>query len=305
MVLESCSLRRQLLAQFSGLSLTLAELGVVVGCLQLGTLEELVVAFTFTTTALSFGAGLFGLVLQNGDAITASLCLSGHQFIVFCLKLLTLGGCSNRLAAEFLVFGLSLGGLRFAQLQPQLSEVQCSGFLLGLQLLTLFQGPVVDADGFTQRSQRFQLTLGVLHRLMGPAEVVEMADNLADTLFRLCWFQHVSTDKLVEIAHGLHRDGLVEELHGLFGPDTQQPAHRPAIGREVLLHLGSALTESAQQFTEIAAEVREVLLHAEPAGCGDEPPPGLAGGLPLLEDLCEGDGLLIAFVGEDSQNHRI
>lgn len=97
-----------------------------------------------------------------------------------------------------------------------------------------------------------------------------MVHQLAGPLLRVGRLEHVVAHEVVEVAHRLHRHGLVEELHRLLGLDAEEAAHGAAVLREMVAQLRSARPELAPQAGQVGAEVGEVGSDAERAFGGDE-----------------------------------
>ena len=137
-------------------------------------------------------------------------------------------------------------------------------------------------------------------------EVVEVPDELVRPAARVERLEHVVADELVEVAHGLHRDGLVEEVHGLVGLDAEDAAEVLAVVGEGLTHLGARLPQAPAQCVDVAVEVREVLGDRHARGGRDVEAVGLAL-LAVLEPehLSQDAEAVIAPVGELPEDDRV
>lgn len=273
--------------------------------IQSGAVEGVGEPIPTTTTLLELLPRRGGVPLQVPHAVAAGFGPHGHQAVALGGQLLRplahagqLGGGGGDLVAQ----GVDLG---LAQGQPEFGEVGPDGHPLVPQPLAAPEGGVVGLDGLDQRLQRIELDAGALDGVVGAGEVLEVPEDALDPRRGVGGFEHVGADELVEVAHRLHGDGLVEQLHGLLGPDPQQAAHRAAVGREVLLHRGAGVLEPGEQRGQVGAEVGEVALDRQGPVGGDEPAPRLAGGVLLLENLREGHLVAVALVAEHAQDHRV
>ena len=153
--------------------------------------------------------------------------------------------------------------------------------------------------------ERFELLAGPFDGVVRLGEVVEVADDVADPVGRVARFEHVVADEVVEVADGLHRDGLVEQLQRLLGADPEEAPQRGGVLGELVEDLGSGAAQALAQVAQVRAEVGEVGGDRQRLAGGDEEAVGLAGAVALLEDLGQGDRLVVAVVGEDAEDHRV
>ena len=56
---------------------------------------------------------------------------------------------------------------------------------------------------------------------MGPSEVFEVLHESVDVCLGIEGLEHVAAYEVVEVVNRLHRHGLVEQLHSLFGLDAE------------------------------------------------------------------------------------
>lgn len=136
-------------------------------------------------------------------------------------------------------------------------------------------------------------------------QIVEMGDDVAHPLRRIARFEHVVTHEIVEVAHGLQRDRLVKQLEGLFRSNSKQATQRRCVFGEFIEDFRSGGPQPLAQITQVGTEVGEVRRDRQLFCRDDEEAVGLSGALALLEDLGQGDRLVIAMVGENSEDHRV
>ena len=88
---------------------------------------------------------------------------------------------------------------------------------------------VVGVEFLQQRAKQRELGLGPLDGLVGLGEVIEVGDDVGDGPGSVEGFEHVLAYEVGQVADRLHRHGLVEQLHGLLGLDSEAAAEVPAV----------------------------------------------------------------------------
>ena len=171
-------------------------------------------------------------------------------------------------------------------------------------VVALRERGVVLCRGLHDGLERFELLSRSLDGVVSLGQVVEVGDDVAHALGRVARFEHVVAHEVVEVADRLHRDGLVEQLECLLRSDSEQATQRGCVLGEFVEDLRPGSAQPLAEITQIRAEVGEVRRDRECFGCGDEEAVGLSGALALLEDLGQGDRLVVAVVGEDPEDRR-
>ena len=94
---------------------------------------------------------------------------------------------------------------------------------------------------------------------MGTGQVVEVPDELVDLSLGVERLQHVAANKVVEVVHGLHGDGLVEEFHGLLGLDPQASAELLSVLRKSVADRRAPVAEPAPEGSQVGTHIGEVV----------------------------------------------
>ena len=141
---------------------------------------------------------------------------------------------------------------------------------------------------------RLGQVLEVRHDVRGPLRGVER-------------LQHVLADEIGEVADRFHRDGLMEQLHGLLGLDAKAAAEVPAVLREAVVNLSARGPQPLAQRGHVGAEVREVGGHRQRLVRGHVEPVRLTAGVGAAqpEQLGDGDGGVVPLVAEDTEDHAV
>ena len=141
--------------------------------------------------------------------------------------------------------------------------------------------------------ERFELFARPLDGVVGLGEVFEVADDVAHPLGGVGRLEHVVADEVVEVADRLHRDRLMEQFQRLLRSDAEQARTDVAyFGNSSKISApppGAACAGRAGPIRSRRSRSRSTDLCG-----GDEEPVGLTGALALLEDLGQGDGLVVA-----------
>ena len=157
-----------------------------------------------------------------------------------------------------------------------------------------------------QRRQESHLFLRLQYQLVRAVEILIMPDQGLNPLFDRRGLQHMLAHEIGEVAHRLHRDGLVEEIHRLFVLDAEAVTVRRAVWREGLeeFHLRPGAQALAQR-VDVGAEAGEVLLDGERLIRDDEQTGRRALRRLCPEDLSQSDVLRQRLVEEAAEQHRI
>ncbi len=89
-----------------------------------------------------------------------------------------------------------------------------------------------------QRRQKSDLKLRFQHQFVGAIEILIVGHQRVDAVLHRKRFQHVLAHEIRQIAHGFHRDGLVEQVHRLFVLDAETVAPGRRVRRKRLECLG-------------------------------------------------------------------
>ena len=143
------------------------------------------------------------------------------------------------------------------------------------------------------------------HRFVGAAQVVEVLDERRDPGRHVERLQHVAAHELGEIAHRLHRDGLMEQVERLLVVDPEAAAEPRAVRREGVPDLDPGAAQPLAQAVDVGAEVRELAGDGQIALGGGKEPRGLALRLRDPEHLGQGHGLVVALVPEYAEDDRV
>ena len=128
------------------------------------------------------------------------------------------------------------------------------------------QAPAFVAIGH-QRRQESHLLLGLQYQFVRAIQILIVPDQRLNALLDGRGFQHVLAHEIGQVAHRLHGDGLVEEIHRLFVLDAEAVAVGRAVGREGLeqFHLRHGAQALAQR-VDVGAEAGEVFFDGERRG---------------------------------------
>ena len=228
------------------------------------------------------------------------------------------------------------GGLQALKVLSLLPEPGCHGHLFFFVLLPavvqLFEFPLqcpdsvvgkVEGDFFQycfqrfdfsanaiqlarllhQRLQEFALLAGALHRLVGLGEVAVAAYQLVYLALNVGLPQHLLPYEVRQVANRFHGDGLVKKVEGFGLPDAEGlPKAVGIIGKSVEHVRVRALAQAFLQAFDLVAEVAEVVYDAHfIMGQHIELPHAV---VLQPEYLRQRDGLPVAFIGKNGQQHR-
>ena len=208
---------------------------------------------------------------------------------------------------------LPVGQLRFqpSDLLPQqdalsFSEKERQSRTLAGQRGDLASQGVVGVTVAEQRLKQLELGLGAADRVVGLGQVFEVPDDALGPGLRVEGLQHVAADEVGEVAHGLHRHRLLEQLHGLLGFDAERAPEVLAVLREMIVNARPGGAEALLQRQDLSAEIGEVIRDGQASVGHHEEPVGLPGApIPHPEDLGEGNCRLVPAVGEDAEDDRV
>ena len=82
------------------------------------------------------------------------------------------------------------------------------------------------------RHQPLDLRARLEHGLVRARQVLEVRDHVLDAVLDRERLQHVGANEVGQVADGLHRHGLVEQVERLLAVDAEAAAEGSAIGRE-------------------------------------------------------------------------
>lgn len=164
---------------------------------------------------------------------------------------------------------------------------------------------VVPVGGFDKRVEHRQLFGGCAHRVVRFHEVGVVGDDGPNAGVGVGWLEHVLTHEVVQVAHGFHRHGLVEQFHRLLAGDAEQASHAALVFGVAGVDGCARAAQAGAQSVEVGAEVGEVAVDAERVrGCHEEAV-GLPGAIFLMEDLREGDGFCVTVVDEHPEDDGV
>ena len=98
---------------------------------------------------------------------------------------------------------------------------------------------------------------------MRPVQVIKVADQGLYAAAHIEGLQHVAAHEVREVAHRLHRDGLVEQFQCLLVLDAETTAKPGPIGRKAVEQLAAAAAQFLAQGGDVAAEAAEVIGNRE------------------------------------------
>ena len=117
--------------------------------------------------------------------------------------------------------------------------------------------------------------------------------------------EHMAAYKIGEVAHRLHRHGLVKQLQRLLVFNAKAAAKPSRVGGETLVQ-GCALgTQTLFQLGDFAAKVGKVGRDGQGAFGTQKKAPGLALSIFKPKHLRQADGLLVSRVVEHAQDHGV
>jgi len=154
-----------------------------------------------------------------------------------------------------------------------------------------------------QGREQLHLPLGFEHGLVRLIEVVEMADQLLDALPGVEGLEHVAAHEVGQVAHRLHRHGLMEQLQRLLVLNAEAAPEPSAIGREAVVQLAAAGAQALAQGADVAAKAAEIGRYGQRAFGGHVQARGLALGVFEPEHLGQRHGLVVALVAKHAQHH--
>ena len=194
------------------------------------------------------------------------------------------------------------------QAELEQREVAAQRLAAGAQFLAALAELGMAVEIGHQWREQLDLALGLEHRLVGPVQVVEVPDQRRDARSHLERLQHVAAHEVGQVAHGLERHGLMEQLQRLLVLDAEAAPEPGAVGWEAVEHFhvaaGAARAQPLAQGRDVGAEVGEIAGYRQgPLGADKE-----ARRLRLCvlhpEHLCQRHGLVVARVVKNAQDHR-
>ena len=207
---------------------------------------------------------------------------------------------------QLLHLAVQVGDALLQQAALARGEPRAQRLAAGAQGVHLRRQAAAFVAGGHQRSQEAHLLLGLQYQLVRAVQILIVPDQRLNPLLDGRGLQHVLAHEIGEVAHRLHGDGLVEEIHRLFVLDAEAVPVRRAVGREGLeqLHLRHGAQALAQR-VDVGAEAGKVLLDGErPIGDDEQ-----AGRRTLRrlgpEDLRQRDVLRQRLVEEAAEQHRV
>ena len=136
-------------------------------------------------------------------------------------------------------------------------------------------------------------------------EIVEVRHEGVYARFHVKGFEHVVAHKVREIAYGLQRNGLVEEVHGLLVVYAEPAAIPGPVLRKGGEVLNAVCSQALAQGVDVLAKARKVVRYGELFFCHDIEALRLGGVVLHPEDLGQGDGLAEARVHKLPKDHGI
>ena len=156
-----------------------------------------------------------------------------------------------------------------------------------------------------QRREQIHLFLGPQHGGVGAAQVIKVRQQPGNARGHIKGLQHVVAHKVGQVAHRLHRHGLMEQLQRLLAHVAEAAAKMRAVGRKAIKQGDAALAQTCTQGGHGGAKVREVRRQRQRLIRHGVKALGLAKGVLHPEHLGQCHGLLETGVVEHAQNHRI
>jgi len=217
------------------------------------------------------------------------------------------GGEIGQLEVKAGSFRRKIGQQPVQQAGLEVGEVVLQRVSLRGQRRYLADHLVVGVAFGQQRPERAELGAGPLDRFMRLGQVLEVRHDVRGPLRRVERLQHVLSDEIGEVADRFHRNGLMEQLHGLLGLDAESAAEVPAVVREAVVNLSAGGPQLLAQRGHVRAEVREVGGYRQRLVRGHVEPVRLAArvGTAQPEHLGDGDGCVVPLVAEDAQDHAV
>src|SRR5699024_11175927 len=110
-----------------------------------------------------------------------------------------------------------------------------------------------------ERLERRNLRLRFQHGAVRAIEIVEMLDQIPNTLLDRKGLEHVPAYKFGEIADGFQRHRLIEQLERLLGLDSEAASERSAVRREAQVALDVwRFAQALAQRADIVAEAGKI-----------------------------------------------
>ena len=157
-----------------------------------------------------------------------------------------------------------------------------------------------------QRRQPGDLIARSQHCFVRLVEVLEVADQAADALLGIVRLEHVTTNEIGEVADGLHRHRLVEQIERLRMRYAELAAHPLSVLLETVEERDRRLrTNALAQSVDVRAEIREVLGNAQCSVGDDVEPPRCTFALTQPEDLRERHRAIVRRIGEQAENDTV
>ena len=156
-----------------------------------------------------------------------------------------------------------------------------------------------------QRSKQFNLLLCLKYRLVGTIEIIKMTDQRIDTWRDVEGFEHMVAHKLGQIAHGLHRHGLLKQIQCLFVVDAEAAAKPGTIGRKAVEHINTIAAQTLAQRGDLRSEAREISSDRQFTFSTDMETCRLALCVLDPEYLRQGNGLVVTGVVKNAKDYRI
>ncbi len=153
---------------------------------------------------------------------------------------------------------IEVGNAFFQQHQLVLGKPGLERIAAFPQALAVCSLRIVAPAILHQGSEQFHLLVRFEHGGMGAAQVIEVADQCRNGRCHVEWLEHVAAHEPRQIAHGLHRDGLMKKLQRLLVVDAKAPAKPGAVGRKALVQRGALGAQLLAQGTDVAAKVGKI-----------------------------------------------
>ena len=138
---------------------------------------------------------------------------------------------------------------------------------------------------------------------MRMGEVFEVLDQRVDVDPGIEWLEHVAADEVVEVVDRLHRHGLVEQLHGLFGLDAEATSEVLAVVGEGVVGRAPMSRKRRLSPASSVPKSEKLTLMDRALSATTKNRSGWPGRFPGPEDLGQGDRGAIVDVGEYAEYH--
>ena len=132
-----------------------------------------------------------------------------------------------------------------------------------------------------------------------------MVDEVVDPVVGVERLEHVRAHEFGEVAHGLHRHRLPEQLHRLGVINTQSSAELLGIGRERVVDHRAGVAQAAAKFLHSGTEVAEVDRDRQIGICHHEHLLHCFAGFPVPEHLRDRHRVPERGVGEHGEQHTV